>query len=454
MNTAPPASPAAPRLSLRANVSWTFAGYAVYAASQFAMLMVLAKVGTPAMVGQFALGLAIGTPVIMFTNLGMRRAQATDVRREYSFAQYLGTRLLATTLGLLVIIGLVLAAHYPAATAWTVILLGLAKGCEAVSDVFYGLLQMHERMDRIAKSMLIKGPLSLLALGLVVTLTHSVVWGTLALALVWGILLVCFDARAPRLLHEPSVPWGLGPMCGTAVRALNGAAGRHALGQLVVVTLPLGLVETLDALNPNLPRYVLQHTQGESAVGLYSAIAAFMQVGGSTVMLAFAQAATPRLARLYVEDFRGFLRLCLRLLLLAIGFAVVGIVIALLWGRPLLALVYRPEYAVHAEVLVWIMAAAGVWYVAGFLSCALTAARAFRVQVVIFSAMVAATGLGCLLLIPRYGLRGAAWALGIGMLVRLVGYMGAVGVLIRRRAALPSPLPADTESPGVPVAGA
>ncbi len=45
-------------LSLRANFSWTFVGNVVYAGSQWGMLVVLAKLGTPEMVGQFSLGLA------------------------------------------------------------------------------------------------------------------------------------------------------------------------------------------------------------------------------------------------------------------------------------------------------------------------------------------------------------------------------------------------------------
>ena len=41
----------------------------------------------------------------------------------------------------------------------------LAKAIESVSDVFYGSLQQHERMDRIAISMILKGIVSLAALG-------------------------------------------------------------------------------------------------------------------------------------------------------------------------------------------------------------------------------------------------------------------------------------------------
>src|SRR5690606_40180926 len=65
-------------LSLRVNFSWTLAGNIVYAGCQWAMLVVLARLGRAEMVGQFALGLAITGPVLMCTNLNLRSVPATD----------------------------------------------------------------------------------------------------------------------------------------------------------------------------------------------------------------------------------------------------------------------------------------------------------------------------------------------------------------------------------------
>src|SRR5512143_2641504 len=73
----------APRLlSLRRNFSWTLAGNIVYAGCQWGVLVILAKLGTPEMVGQFALGLAVTAPVIIFANLALRGVQVTDANRQ------------------------------------------------------------------------------------------------------------------------------------------------------------------------------------------------------------------------------------------------------------------------------------------------------------------------------------------------------------------------------------
>ncbi len=148
------------RLSLRKNFTWTFAGNGVYAASQWGQLVLLAKLGSPETVGQFALALAICAPVIMFANLQLRSVQATDARHEYAFADYLGLRLMTTVAAYVVIIGIVMLSGYQQETALAILLIGLSKYFEAVSDVIFGLLQQQERMDRIAKSLMIGRPVN------------------------------------------------------------------------------------------------------------------------------------------------------------------------------------------------------------------------------------------------------------------------------------------------------
>lgn len=73
-------------LSLRQNFSWTFVGNVVYAACQWGMLVALTKLGTPEMVGQFTLGLAVTSPVFLFSNLQLRTLMATDAKQEYHFS--------------------------------------------------------------------------------------------------------------------------------------------------------------------------------------------------------------------------------------------------------------------------------------------------------------------------------------------------------------------------------
>src|SRR5258708_4783177 len=107
--------------SLRANFKWTLAGNAFYAACQWGMLSVLAKAGSPAVVGQFALGLAIAPPGFMFTNLQLRAVQASDVRSEFQFADYFTLRVLASLFGLLSVAAVAWSLHYDLSTRLVVL---------------------------------------------------------------------------------------------------------------------------------------------------------------------------------------------------------------------------------------------------------------------------------------------------------------------------------------------
>jgi hypothetical protein len=81
-------------LSLGQNFAWALAGNIIYALCQWGIIVVVARLGNPFMVGQFALGLAVATPVLMLTNLQLRVVQATDVKGVYAFGEYLGLRTL------------------------------------------------------------------------------------------------------------------------------------------------------------------------------------------------------------------------------------------------------------------------------------------------------------------------------------------------------------------------
>ena len=412
-------------LSLRANFAWTLVGTGVYGLSQWGMLIVLAKIGSAEVVGRFALGLALCAPVVMFTNLQLRTVQATDARREYSFADYLWLRLMTSAIALVLVGGIVLLGRYRGEVALTILAVGAAKAVESVSDVIYGLWQKHERLDLIAVSLLLRGPASLAALWAIMRMTGSLLWAVLGLVLVWTCLLLSYDTlNARRMLRRQA--W----------RGAKAAPARlrfSALPQLAWLALPLGVVGLLDSLDSNLPRYVVQHTLGEAALGHFAALA-YVMVAGNMVVMALAQSAAPRLARYFASDLAAFRRLVWGLMRFGLGLGVVGVLLALIVGRQLLSALYRPEYAAHAHVLVWVMAAAAVGYLARFLVCAMTAARHLWAQAPLYALAALACAAASYWLIPRYGLRGAAWAMGTAMLVLLLG-AAAVNLYAVRRGA-------------------
>ncbi|MDJ0617720.1 MAG: oligosaccharide flippase family protein [Calothrix sp. MO_192.B10] len=410
-------------LTLRRNFSWTFIGNAIYAGCQWGMLVVLAKLGSPEMVGKFTLGLAITAPVIMFTNLQLRTVQATDAKQLYLFRDYLGLRLLSTSLALVVITAITLMSGYAWETSVIILLVGLAKAFESISDVFYGLIQQHERMDRMAISLMIKGPLSLLFLGMGVYISGNLMWGVLGLVFAWAAVLLGYDVRSGiYILSSNSSQHG----------ELQPRWHLKTLGQLVWLALPMGFVMMLISLNTDIPRYIIAGYMGERELGIFAAIA-YLMVAGNMIVNALGQSASPRLAKYYAAgNGAAFRTLLVKLVGIGTLLGGIAIVLAVVAGRQILTLVYRPEYAQQVNLFVWLMVAGGIGYAASFLGYGMTAARYFRIQMPLFTAVTGTSAIACLWLIPMRGLQGAAIALILAAIVQLGFSFGVIVHALRK----------------------
>jgi O-antigen/teichoic acid export membrane protein len=416
-------------LTLRRNFSWTLIGNLIYAASQWGMLVVLAKLGNLEMVGQFTLGLAITAPIITFTNLQLRGLQATDALEQYSFGHYFGLRIISTGLALVMIGAIALVSGYPWTTALIILLIGISKSIEAISDVFYGLLQQHERMDRIAVSLMIKGPLSLVLLALGIYFTGTLWWGILGLIAAWLFVLIFSDVQSAVLLlrHLSATQRDSKTTANKVSYAMSPKWQPKVLLRLIALALPMGFVMLFVSLNVNIPRYFLEQRLGIEDLGIFAAIS-YLMVAGKLVVSSLAMSADARLAKYYASgNLAAFRNLLLKLLGIGAILGGIGVLMALFAGREILSILYKPEYGQRNDIFILVMVAALIDYLFAFLGHGMTAARYFRVQIPLLATVSLASVLSSLFLIPILGMQGAALSL---IISTFVGVMGSLGVLV------------------------
>src|SRR5712671_3691040 len=90
---------------LRSDFTWVLAGNVLYSACQWGIVVALAKLGSPEKVGEYAFGMALTAPIVLFANLQLRALLASDVEGRFSFGQYLTFRLVTLAGALLVVAG-------------------------------------------------------------------------------------------------------------------------------------------------------------------------------------------------------------------------------------------------------------------------------------------------------------------------------------------------------------
>ena len=278
-------------LSVRVNFLWNFLGNAIYGGSQWGMMMLLTKITSPEIVGQYALGFAICNPVILLTNMQLRNVQAVDTDEKYSFGHYLTLRIITTIISIFIILFVLLLGKYSPETNRVILAVALLTSLVSLNDIYYGLYQHYERFDRIGISKINKAILMILSFGLGVYFTRSCFWGLIFTSSAYLLNLFFYDIPQGALLIKSRrkqehltdhfldryglrLIWNLNP-----------------LFKLAWLAFPLGLVMVMLSLNSNIPLYVIAHTIGEKYLGLYGAISYPIMIGGSVVFAMGASAA-------------------------------------------------------------------------------------------------------------------------------------------------------------------
>jgi O-antigen/teichoic acid export membrane protein len=418
------------RLSFASNFLWYLAGTGVYFVSQWAMVTVLAKFGSVKMVGEFSLATAVCAPVIVLTSLSLRGVLATDAIGEYPFSVYLRVRILSVIVAMTVIVSIATLAGYGFETAVIIVLVGIAKSVESISDIVYGLFQQNERMDIVAKSMLMKGPASLAALSLAVIVQHNLAWSVVALVGVWALLLLIYDIPQATCLisdvnSKPTMIKGL-------LNSLTQLESFELDRRLLWLALPLAVSMALGSLEVNIPRYVIERQMDLKNLGYFSAMS-YLTFVNSALVGALAQAATPKLA-IYSnnQNRKAFVRLLFQLLAVGLFLGLAGVLLAHFLGAWLLAFLYTPEYAFSPGTLVWLMVANLGMNIFNFLGTAITSMRIFKIQAPIHVLIVLTILFSCVPLVKFYGLEGAAMSIVFGIFLGAALFSVAAFAGVRR----------------------
>lgn len=384
------------------NFSWTFIGSLTYALSQWLLIIVLAKLGTPELVGQFSLGLAITAPIILFSNMQMRNLVATDSSNEYAFSEYFGSRIILLLLGFITIIFISFWGSYSLTVSLVIIFVGLSKVIEALSELTHGFFQKIERMDYAGKSLIYKALSSILSFSVVFYFTENLIYALIGLIIAWIIRLFTYDLKYTR-------------------KYVSVKPKLSNFKKIVIFSIPLAFVSILNSLNTNIPRYFLESFGGLEELGYFSAIA-YTLTAGNLLIRPISIVAAPRLAKSFQNnELKKYLKLLLKLLLIAIIIGLVILLIVYYFGELILTIIYGKSYARYDHIFLIIMIGSIISYLTVFINTAIVATRQFKLQPLINLITLLVGLMSSILLIPKHGINGAAYTTVIVFITQMLG---------------------------------
>lgn len=409
------------RQTMRSNFAWSFVGSVVYSLVLWVLVVMLARLGSNQMVGQFALAQAISAPIFLTVGLNLRVVRATDVRRVWSSAQYSKLRLGLNGVCLLGSLAGGLVFGMRGQELAVLAMVGLGKSSEATSQVLYGFFQIRDRLDLVAGSLLLRALLGSVMFLLGLVLTGSLLVACAGLAVGWLSVYVAFDRRKEKMLLTSEPP----PREGDERKEMT-------VWSLARKAAPLGADAGVSSVATNTPRFAVQSLLGTAQLGNFVALAYLGQVV-ALVTGSLANSLIGPLARMADRgDARAFMRLLWKLVGFGLAVSAVAVLGALVVGAPVIRLVIGPDY-VNQPVLVTLMVSASLITIQRCLGRGLQAGHVYKGVLVVDVVTLVATVAAAVVLIPEFGLVGAAATLGVGfaagcvvswvLLMRLVGRM-------------------------------
>ncbi|MCL2622503.1 MAG: hypothetical protein FWD31_02455 [Planctomycetaceae bacterium] len=397
--------------SLRHNFSWTLFGNVVLQLCLWGIISSYNKLGSSEAAGLYIAGLLIMQPLFHFTDFNLRQIFVTDVANRWEFRDYLAHRLIWSFFA--VMFGTLIALFvFPG--QWLVVavnfVMGLAIAGQSLSELFHALFQKHERFDTMARSLILRGLLCLVGVCAVFYVTQSVLLSLVAMTILRFLTVLVYDFPAACLLFGNR----------NGDRLLNYLLPRFSPATLTAITwlgLPLAVNMGVLSLTPQIPRFWLEKQEGLAALGQYGSIAMLMSVGLMTLN-SLGVTMSQRFAKSYAAgDRREFFRLTAILVGTAFGMGCIGLLVIPICGGLILTVAYTSEYASLTKLFWLITFGATFGFVGNALGYPVTAARRFGIQPVICLVQATITMIGCALLVPRYDMSGAAWAVAAANIV-------------------------------------
>lgn len=374
-------------------LSWSLTGNIVYAFSQWLIITIIARFGSTNDLGIYSLGLAVTAPIVLFFNFQQGTILATDSKNEFKFNQYFGSRIINLTISFVVILPISFI-YFDNKKAFIVILLmGLVKYFESLSDICMGLFQKRERIDLIGKSQLHRGLLTVLVVGSIFILFRDIIVAVLGLLILMIIRFFSYDLKKVSTFTNviPSFD--------------------NSWLKLIKLSFPLGIVALINSLNSNIPRYLLEYFSSLGDVGIYSALTYILLASGM-VIRPISLMVAPKLASAYNNSkIKGIYRINSRLILFSISIALMFILIVFFHGEILLKLIYGEEYIQYNNILIIISFTIFFTILTTFFNINLVAARAYKAQPILNFLVTIITLVMGSYLIKNYGLTGAAYSL-------------------------------------------
>lgn len=159
------------------------------------LLLICTRINGTEVAGIFSIAFATSVIFNSVGEFGIRVFQVTDIKRKYSFNDYLTFRFGTTTIMLISTIIFTIISKYDLFKATICIALILFRYVDNISETYQGEMQLNGRLDLAGKSVVLRYVLSITAFAIANIITKNIIIASIVLFIINLIVFILFDLK-------------------------------------------------------------------------------------------------------------------------------------------------------------------------------------------------------------------------------------------------------------------
>ncbi len=341
---------------------WNMAGSMLMAFQSVIMLMILTRTLGLVEAGVFTIAYANANLFLTIGKYGMRYFQVSDVKNQFTFAEYRLSRVVTSAAMIAVSIAYTLYAAvsngYTAEKTQVILWMCLFKVVDVIEDVYHGLYQRKNRLDVASKILTLRMILTIIVFGLGLVILRD-----LLLSLIIATILT-------TLLFILSIRWTY-----SGIQIGNERVEKRNILLLLKVCFPLFAGSFLSFYIGNAPKYAIDARLTDELQACYGFIAMPVFVIGLLNNFIF----NPMLFHISVlwneKKVKAFVLKTIFQTGVVVLITIVCIVGAWLIGIPVLSWLYNTDLAPYKAELLILLLGGGFLGLSGLLNAVITVIR-------------------------------------------------------------------------------
>jgi len=378
----------------RSGFVWNTTSSGLFALQSLIMLIVTQNVLGKNDAGMLAIAQAIAFLLGCIGTFGVARYQASDVKRLYSFADYVAIRVVTIVAmwAAAAIVLVIRSGAYDATKIGIVTLMVLLKTVDVVGDVFFGHFQRVGRIDVAGRTTALRTTVSIITFIVALLACRQLVTSLIITVVLSTVVLVAIAIiTLPEFVPEPE-------------RRLD----RHALSHLLAACAPMFVAWFLSGYLTNAPRYSIDAVTNESTQAIYG----FLVSPAFVVSLLAQFLFNPLIYRYSLMWAQGqakqLRQSVLRMLVSIVGIGAAVCLLGYFIGLPILGWVYQTDLQPYRAEFMTLLVAGTTTATSAFLYTVITIMRKQAVLAVCYLIVSLGALLGGAPLVRQFDLMGAS----------------------------------------------